>query len=251
MTGAGPTPRLISNAPSVPDSSFSGTGLFFQDQYQPTSRVRILGGLRVDRFDLNVFDTPGFDPQILGALPEDQTDSAIGGTLGATVDVGRGFLVSGNVGRAFRAPNLFERYFFGRGSAGGFIVPNSNLEPETSLQFDGGLHFRSGPLKASVNYFRNTLDRLISSAAGTLNGMPTLQGQPVFQNINISDGRIQGVESTVDIKFNAAGSQWTPSPGSAATTSPLASRCRSSRPSSGRRGCVGLPASRDCGASSA
>jgi len=211
MTGAGPSPLLLDNAPSVPQSSFSGTGLFFQDEYQPTSRVRILGGLRVDRFDLNVFDTPGFDPGILEVLPENQTDSAVGGTLGATVDLGEGFLLSGNVGRAFRAPNLFERYFFGPGSVGGFIVPNAGLKPETSLQFDGGLHFRSGPLKASVNYFRNTLDSLISSAAGTFNGQPTLQGQPVFQNINIGEARIQGVESTVDIKFNAAGSQWTPS----------------------------------------
>lgn len=210
MVGAGPNPILLDNAPSVPNSAFSGTGFFFQDEYRPHSRVRILGGVRVDRFDLNVNDTTGFDPTVLGSLAASQTDSAVGGTLGATVDVGEGFMLSGNVGRAFRAPNLFERYFFGRGSVGGFIVPNATLEPETSLQFDGGLHFRSGPVKASVNYFRNTLDSLISSAAGTFNGEPTLQGQPVFQNINISEARIQGVESTVDIRFNAAGSQWTP-----------------------------------------
>ncbi|MBI1357850.1 MAG: TonB-dependent receptor [Acidobacteria bacterium] len=210
MVGAGPSPIVLDAAPSVPNSSFSGSGIFLQDQFQATRRLRITGGLRGDRFVLETSDTPGFDPGVSAVLPARQTDSAVSGNLGASVDAGGGWLFSANLGRAFRAPNLFERFFFGRGSVGGFIVPNANLEPETSLQLDTGVHFRSGPAKVSVNYFRNRLDNLISSAAGTFQGQPTLAGQPIYQNINIEEARIQGVESSAEFSAQALDSQWRP-----------------------------------------
>jgi outer membrane receptor protein involved in Fe transport len=113
-------------------------------------------------------------------------------------------MLSGNIGRAFRAANLFERYFFGRGSVGGFIVPNPALGPETSLQVDTAVHFRSGPAKVSFNYFLNNLNGLISSAPGMFNGSSTIGGQPVYQNINIAEARIQGIEATAEFAFEGA-----------------------------------------------
>ena len=208
LIGAGPSPRVLDAAPSVPDSSFSGTGFFFQDQFQATSRARITAGLRADHFELKTFDTLGFDPDVAAAVDGGETENAISGNIGASIDVGRGWLVSGNVGRAFRAPNLFERYFFGRGSVGGFIVPNPSLQPETSLQLDTGVHFRSAPVKISVNYFLNSLNNLISSAPGTFNGAANLSGQTVFQNINVLEARIQGIESTTEYSVSGLGSQW-------------------------------------------
>ncbi|MCB9386085.1 MAG: TonB-dependent receptor [Bryobacterales bacterium] len=210
MTGAGPSPIVLDAAPSVPNSTFAGTGLFIQDQFEPTRRIRLIAGLRADRFDLNVKQTPGFDPDVAATILGKQTDSAISGNIGTSIDLGAGLLVSGNLGRAFRAPNLFERFFFGRGSVGGFIVPNPNLQPETSLQLDTGVHFRSGPVKASVNYFLNHLNDLISSAAGVFDGMSTLQGQPVYQNVNIEEARIQGVEASAELAVEGLGARWTP-----------------------------------------
>ena len=210
MTGAGPRPRVLDSAPSVPDSSFAGTGFFVQDQFKPTQRVRITSGLRADRFDLRTKDTAGFDPVVAAATPEEQTDSALSGNLGASVDLGEGFMVSGHLGRAFRSPNLFERFFFGRGSVGGFVVPNPELQPETSWQVDTGVHYRSGVFRVSANYFENRLSDLIGSAAGLFEGSPTLSGQPVFQNTNIGSARIRGFESTVEAVVNAWGSEWRP-----------------------------------------
>lgn len=210
MTGRGPNPITLSAAPSVPNSNFSGTGVFIQDVFQVHDRVRLIAGVRADRFVLEAEATPNFDPAVSAAIAGNTTDTAMGGNFGASIDLATGWTVSGNVGRAFRAPNLFERFFFGRGSVGGFVVPNAGLDPETSLQFDAGLHYRSRPAKISLNYFVNELSDLISSAPGLFDGQPTLSGQPVFQNVNIQDARIQGVETTAEFALEGAGSVWTP-----------------------------------------
>lgn len=210
MSGAGPQPRILSEAPSVPNASFSGTGFLVQDQWQATRRLRLIGGLRVDRFDLNTKPTPGFDPSVEAEIAGSRTDAALGGNVGASFNLGAGWSVTGNVGRAFRAPNLFERFFFGRGSVGGFIVPNPGLDPETSWQVESGVQYRSGPAKVAVNYFNNSLSNLISSAPGAFAGQSTLSGQPVFQNVNIEDARIYGLETTAEASVERFGSRWTP-----------------------------------------
>ena len=61
----------------------------------------------------------------------------------------------GNVGRAFRAPNLVERYFQGSAEGSGFQLANPDLAPETSLNVDLGLKFRTGRLYAEAIWFRN------------------------------------------------------------------------------------------------
>ncbi len=202
--------QVLDNAPSVPNSSFSGTGVFLQEQYAPVRRLRLVAGMRFDHFVLKASPTQNFDPTVSAAIVGSRTDNAVSGNAGATLDIVEGLSLTGNVGRAFREPNLFERFFFGRGSVGGFIVPNPTLGPETSLQYDAGLHFRRGRAKTSVNYFFNNLKNLIGSAPGTFSGSPTFAGQPVFQNVNISKARIQGIEASAEVGLNGLGSQWTP-----------------------------------------
>lgn len=201
---------VLDDAPSVPNSTFSGTGIFLQHQYEPLNRVRLVAGVRLDHFALKATPTQNFNPTVSDAIVGTRNDTAVSGNAGASIDIANGWTVSGNLGRAFREPNLFERFFFGRGSVGGFVVPNPALEPETSVQLDTGLHFRRGPAKASVNYFRNNLSDLISSARGTFNGSDTFAGQPVSQNVNIADARIQGLEASSEFALSGLGAQWTP-----------------------------------------
>lgn len=207
---AGPVRQLIDNAPSVPDSTFSSAGVFLQDEFAATPRLRLSAGARLDRFRLRTLPTENFDPVVLASIGGQRTDTALGGNAGASYQLATGWLVSANVGRAFRAPNLFERFFFGRGSVAGFVVPNPGLRPETSLQLDIGTRVQHGGLRAAFHYFVNNLRDLISSAPGSFQGQTTIAGQPVFQNVNIAQGRIQGVESTAEVGFSAGRSRWSP-----------------------------------------
>lgn len=203
-------PRILSQAPSVPNSSLSGTGIFLQDQFEVAHRLRLTGGLRLDYFRLNPLPTKNFDPLAFSTIVARRSDKAVSGNVGASFDLRPGWVLTGNLARAFREPNLFERFFFGRGSVGGFVVPNPSLEPEKSVQFDLGTRVRRGPVRASLNYFRNELTDLTVRAPGTFMGNATVGGQPVVKNVNLDMARIQGMESSAEFFVNALGSQWTP-----------------------------------------
>ncbi|MCI0717415.1 MAG: TonB-dependent receptor, partial [Acidobacteria bacterium] len=200
---------ILSQAPSVPNSTLSGLGFFLQDQFELGSRLRFVGGVRFDRFRLEASPTANFDPAALGTI-ENRTDTAWSGNFGTTFQLMRGWLLTGNVARAFREPNLFERYFFGRGSVGGFVVPNPNLEPETSVQFDVGTRLHRGPARITFNYFLNRLNDLVVREPTTFMGMSTIAGQPVSHSVNLDGSRIQGVESSAELFLNGLGAQWTP-----------------------------------------
>ncbi|MGH9858480.1 MAG: TonB-dependent receptor [Candidatus Acidiferrales bacterium] len=200
---------ILSQAPSVPDSTLSGLGFFLQDQFALGARLRVVGGVRVDRFRLEASPTANFDASAFSAI-ENRTDTALSGNLGTTLQLTQGWVLTANVARAFREPNLFERYFFGRGSVGGFVVPNPALEPETSVQFDAGTRVRRGPARISFNYFLNRLDGLVVREPATFMGMSTIAGQPVSRNVNLEDSRIQGVESSIELLLEGLRAQWTP-----------------------------------------
>jgi outer membrane receptor protein involved in Fe transport len=93
---------------------------------------------------------------------------------------------------------------------GGFVVPNPNLEPETSRQLDLGTRWHGGPLRASLNYFLNELRNLITSGPGSFMGQTEVAGEPVSQNLNVDQARIQGIEATAEFSLDALGSRWTP-----------------------------------------
>ena len=207
QSAAGST--VLSRAPSVPDSTFSNAGLFLQDQFDWKRRVRFQGGIRVDRYRLNASTTADYDPAAFAVIQESRTETAWSGNLGTSVILSRHWTATANLGRAFREPNLFERYFFGRGSVGNFFVPNPNLKPETSAQLDTGARLNWNPLRVSVNYFVNNLRNLITTIPGTFQGSSSIGGQPIRQNVNVNQARIQGLESSGEIAFNRLRSQWT------------------------------------------
>jgi outer membrane receptor protein involved in Fe transport len=93
-------------------------------------------------------------------------------------------------------------FFTGPASvSGAFVVGNPNLEPETGVNFDTSIKFRSNRFAASATYFNNTYKNLLATVpALDRNGQPIFLNQPgppvrVYQTRNIDRARIQGFEA--------------------------------------------------------
>ena len=100
------------------------------------------------------------------------------------------------VGRAFRAPNLIERFFDGS-ATGGYQVANPDLTPETSTNVDLGLRYRTERVGIEVFGFRNQIRDGIRIAALD----DQVDGQDAFQNVNVERLRYQGIEVSGDVRF--------------------------------------------------
>jgi len=212
--------RSEDRSKSVPNSKFGDFALFAQDEYQPLRWLRLVGGIRFDRFDINSDRTPGFDlpafftpEQIadLNLIGLDEglsvNDTAVSGDFGAVISPTSHLSFTARIGRSFREPNLFERFFTDFGSAAGFVVGNPTLEPEKGINFDTSVRFRSSRLAGSFTYFHNRYEDFLTSAVAVdRNGVPITipagtSPVPVFQTINTSRARIQGIEAEFEAPF--------------------------------------------------
>jgi hemoglobin/transferrin/lactoferrin receptor protein len=200
---------------SVPDANFGSFAVFAQDEFDVTKKLKLVGGLRVDRFRSSAKPTVGF------ALPSSFTQSqiedlglngltsglnvsqtALTGDFGAVYKLTENVSLTGRIGRSFRVPNLFERFFTDAGSVGGFVVGNPNLKAESGINVDVGAKFRTSKFAGSLTYFNNTYkDFLSNELAFDRNGQPIKIIRPgqspidVYQTINIGKARIQGIEA--------------------------------------------------------
>ncbi|MCB9482126.1 MAG: TonB-dependent receptor [Desulfobacteraceae bacterium] len=100
---------------------------------------------------------------------------------------GENFTFRASAGKAFNAPSLSKLY--GSWKMGPYLVlPNENLNPETSVGYDAGIDFKKGKNNISVTFFRNEIDDLINSVKRTENGKRYLEW------VNIDEAMTQGVE---------------------------------------------------------
>lgn len=210
------TPVLsLDRSRSVPDASLTDFAAFAQDEFRITNRLKFVGGFRIDSFRTDARPTTGFTipPTFTAAQIEDLglqgltsglqvKTTSVTGDLGAVFRATENVILSARLGRSFRVPNIFERFFTDFGSVGGFVVGNPNLRPESGINFDSSVKFRTSRFAAGLTYFNNYYKNFLSTVTALdRNGVPiriprgTLSPIPVSQTKNIAEVRIQGFEA--------------------------------------------------------
>jgi len=213
-------PPSVSFPQRVPKSNFKNLGAFIQDEYDVTRRLRVIGGLRFDRLDVETLPTPGYNPLLpgidratppidLSRLPSANgtsiNRSTVTGDVGAVVRVTDYLSLSGRVGRSYRHPNLEELFFTGPATVGN-IIANTELKPETGVNVDLSAKLRRSRYAASFNYFNNTYRNFISTEI--ISTAPT--SGLISQAINFARVRIQGFETDGEVTFHQGHSIFTP-----------------------------------------
>jgi outer membrane receptor protein involved in Fe transport len=207
----------------VPASEFSNFGGYFQDEYEPKSWLRFVGGVRVDRFRVESKPTPGYNPFITGlgatSPPVDFTTlpsvngtalnrTAVSGSFGVVIRPESRLSLTARIGRSYRHPNLEELFFAGPATIGN-IIPNIKVEPETGINLDLGAKVRTDKYSASFSYFNNRYRNFISTEV--IGSSPTAgSGGSISQAINFARVRLQGFEADVETPRAYGGIVFTP-----------------------------------------
>jgi iron complex outermembrane receptor protein len=124
--------------------------------------------------------------------PRERADSFTSPRLGARLEVAPGLDLLGNIGRAFRPPNLGELF-----GDRGLVKANPDLRPEEATNRDVGLRFRRSNLgvvedvRFEYAYFDNEIDDLILLIPFS---------RAVFKPINVSAARIRGHEAALSAR---------------------------------------------------
>ena len=190
VTGFGPPTVETSNRPTVPNAWFQSAGAFVQGDVQLARRVSVILGGRYQDVRAATRPTPGLSDSLIH-----QADQTVVGTANLLYEPTERVSLFATVGRAFRSPNLVERFYNGLTPEGAaYQVPNPALGPETSLNVDLGARFRSRLAYLEAYVFRNEIHNgiRIAPTGDSLNGLPT------YWDINVDKLRYTGVELSGD-----------------------------------------------------
>lgn len=179
--------------PIVPDAHTVSGGVFvFEEADLPW--LRLFAGARFDARRLHAEPSAALD-----VVSQNRDYTAASASLGASVPLVDGLSLSGNVGRAWRAPTLFE--LFANGPLIGearYEIGRSNLKTETSLNLDLGLRVEHGIASGEVHAYRNAIqDYIYLQPTGEMR-----DGLRVYRHVQ-ADAWLWGGEASAQIEPTA------------------------------------------------
>ena len=195
IVGFGPPQSTINDTALTPNATFRSGGVFAQGDLSLTDRLSAVLGARWQGVSARTRPTPGDTMPLVNAH-----DNTVVGAANLSYRVLEGLNLIGSVGRAFRSPDLIERFFNGPTPEGsGFQVRNPDLKPETSVDVDLGARVRTGRLSGELFVFRNEIHNGIRIAPTGAKVGPF----DAFQNVNVDKIRDTGVELAADAELGA------------------------------------------------
>jgi outer membrane receptor protein involved in Fe transport len=179
----------INNSPFIlPRASYA---YFAENRWNPTGRLFLTTGLRVDDLQTGSLPPGGFGSRPF--LPESSVVKvnpriAVAYQLGQS-STGEAFGASrlhGSFGTGIRAPNGFDLAF----------TNNPKLKPEKNISFDAGIEqrFLTDRAVLDVTYFYNRFKDQIVVLGGNLQNLST------FTSDNLANSRAQGVETSLRLR---------------------------------------------------
>lgn len=159
--------------------------VYVLSDWRPLARLDLVSGLRFNRFDL---DVPAATTRPGVAL----SDDALTGQIGATWSLDSANRLVANVGRGFRAPNVFDVGQFGDRPGNRFAIANPELGPERARSVDLGFKHSSARVEAEAFLWQSRFSDRITTV---FTGAVTPQGRAIVQNVNLANARLQGVEA--------------------------------------------------------
>jgi len=188
---------------NFPDTNTTNAGAYVQDimQYGP---LRLIPAIRYDFFQLTPHPDADFmRSNLAGFQISSQTEHAISPKFGVTYDLTENYRLVGQYTRGFRAPP-YDNANFGFRNLTSFyeILPNGNLEPETSDGYEGGLRARfANGSYFEVTAFWNNYHNFIETVLLT-DPPPAPPAFQQFQYQNVSSVTIRGIEGKGEWRFH-------------------------------------------------
>src|SRR5213593_4612537 len=176
ITSVGQSNDASGREPIVPNASVLSGAAFAFEQWRPGSgRWTLLAGLRADARRLHADRDDS-----LGVVAQERNSQAWSGNAGVvfTPVLGGGLSLSLNVGRAWRAPTLFELFANGPhiGEAR-YELGDSTLVPESNRAVDFGIRWSGRRTRVEATAYHNRLSDFIYVTPTVL----VIDSLPVYQ----------------------------------------------------------------------
>lgn len=195
-TEAGPT--------RYPKSTWQSIAAYVTDEYKVTDRLTLSAGARFNQILLeSEFDTTFYPFPFTEAK---LNNNALTGSLGAVYRPEDSWVLSANLGSAFRAPNVDDVGKVFDSAPGQVVVPNPDLKPEYAYNADLGVAKVFGDvLKMDITGYYTHLKNSMLRRDYQLNGQDSILYQGEMSKIqaiqNSAVANVYGVQLGIELKL--------------------------------------------------
>ncbi len=170
-----------------PDGSGIDQWALFGKAYTPLNdRLSFAGGLRWSQIEIDLASNSTIDDNL--------SISDVSAEAGLVYQWSKQLQLVANLGRGFRAPNIFDLGTLGPRPGNRFNIPSPSLDQEFVNQFDLGMRIDGDDLSGEVFvYLLSYRDRIASVDTGDLDS----EGRQLVQNRNVSRSEVYGVETAL------------------------------------------------------
>jgi hemoglobin/transferrin/lactoferrin receptor protein len=187
-----------------PNSNWGSYALYVSDRHKISEKIRLVGGLRYNIFNLHAkFDTT-FYP--LPFTEASLNKGSVTGSMGLVYKPNDKWIVNFALANGFRTPNVDDLGKIFDSEPGSVTVPNPELKSETVWNVDFGVaKVFSDWLKLDVTVFYTILENAMVRRDFTLNGLDSIVYAGEMCKVqavqNAAQANVYGLQAGVEIKL--------------------------------------------------
>lgn len=176
----------------IPDAKITQWGAFVQDQaFLMEDRLILTAGLRYDSFVADPSTDEGFTTEY-----KKNENDAFTAKLGSVYHINDNLSVFGQIGQGFKAPTVYDLYYFY--DQGAIIEANPNLKAEKSLSYELGLRGKNEHARFELSTFYTDYTDFINQTKTGEQG-----GKDVLTKENLDEVTIYGAELSSTINLDS------------------------------------------------
>ena len=187
-----------------PKSKWQSLAVYVTDEFKVTENFTLSGGARYNYVMLDSeFDTTFYPFPFTEA---NLSNGALTGSLGGVYRPDGSWVISANLGTAFRAPNVDDVGKVFDSEPGSVVVPNPDLKPEYAYNADLGIAKVFGDVvKVDITGYYTSLKDALVRRDFKLNGQDSIIYQGELSQVqaiqNAAVAHVYGVQAGIEVKL--------------------------------------------------
>lgn len=187
-----------------PQSKWQSMAVYLTDEFKVSDRFTLSGGARYNHILLNAeFDTSFYPFPFTEA---ELSNGALTGSIGGVYRPNDSWVISANLGTAFRSPNVDDLGKVFDSEPGNVTVPNPDLKAEYAYNADLGIAkiFGDAVKVDATGYYTHLKDALVRRDF-QLNGLDSIMYQGELSQVqaiqNAAVAKVYGIQVGVEVKL--------------------------------------------------
>jgi hemoglobin/transferrin/lactoferrin receptor protein len=197
------TAAVTEGSSRYPQSTWTSLAAYLTDAYEVNSKLTLQSGLRYTGYRLRADFSNNLPYYPLPFSKAELNNAALTGSVGLVYRPAETWVLSSNLGTAFRSPNVDDIGKIFDSEPGAVTVPNPDLKAEYAWNIDFGIaKVFSDKFKIDLTAFYTHLDNALVRRDFTLNGESTILYDGVQSQVqaiqNAAVAKIYGLQAGVE-----------------------------------------------------